>query len=131
MAKMGAPSKKPDNLIEMVDQYLTDCKDLFTSEGNTVKLPTISGFALEIGFNESTMHEWAKKDKDFSKSLEKIKTEQRNRLLNQGLAGNYNSTIAKLILSSNHGMVERKEVDQTNRFPDGVDINFVEPKDDK
>ena len=124
---MARPSEKQDNLPELVDEYLKECKDKFTSEGNSVNLPTISGFARKIGFNESTMYEWVKTDPIFSKSLEDIKDEQRDRLLNQGLAGNYNSTIAKLVLSANHGMAEKKEVDNTVRFPEGVDINFVEP----
>jgi len=56
-----------------------------------------------------TLYEWRDKHKDFSHSLEKIVTEQHKRLLDKGLSGEYNSTIAKLILSSNHGMSEKSE----------------------
>lgn len=119
----GRPSEKPDNLPELVSEYLKDRTD----DGDEVKLPTISGFARKIGFNETTMYEWAKTDTQFSKSLGEIKAEQKDRLLNKGLSGKYNSTIAKLVLSANHGMVEKKEIDQTNRFPDGIDLNFIEP----
>lgn len=37
---------------------------------------------------------------------------QKRELINRGLLGTYNSTIAKLILSSNHMMTER--IDQTS-----------------
>jgi hypothetical protein len=107
----GRPSEKPDNLPELVDQYLNECVDDFKGQVKSVKLPTISGFALKIGFNESTMYEWEKRDEQFSKSLSKIKEEQKNRLLNQGLSGNYNSTIAKLVLSANHGISENQKID--------------------
>lgn len=127
---MARPSSKPENLIELVTKYLSECKDSFTSEGNKVNLPTIEGLALYLGFNKTTMYEWAKTDTEFSNSLGIIKDEQKKRLLSEGLAGNYNSTIAKLILSANHGMVEKKEVDQTHRYPDEVKINFIEPDND-
>jgi len=121
--KNGRPSEKPNNLPELVDKYLKACKDDFKSEVKSVSLPTISGFSLEINFNESTMYEWAKNDESFSKSLEKIKTEQRKRLLNQGLSGNYNSTIAKLILASNHGMSDKQEISGADGAPLAIRIS--------
>jgi hypothetical protein len=47
--------------------------------------------------------------------LKKIKDIQRERLLYNGLSGDYNSTIAKLVLSANHGMSEKSEVDHTSK----------------
>jgi hypothetical protein len=58
--------------------------------------------ALYLDVNKTTIFEWEKKYPDFSNSLDKIKDEQKKRLLEKGLSGEYNSTIAKLILSSNH-----------------------------
>lgn len=83
-----------------------------------VKLPTIGGFARYLGVSEKTLHNWAESRKGFRFALNKIKTEQKERLINMGLAGTYNPTIAKLILSSNHGM--REKVDNTT---DGKPIN--------
>lgn len=77
-----------------------------------VKLPTIVGFAAYLGVSEKTLYNWAGDNDDFRIALDKIKNEQKQRLINSGLSGNYNSTIAKLILSSNHGMKER--VDKTS-----------------
>lgn len=75
-----------------------------------VKLPTIEGLALKLNVSRKTLYNWAEKHNAFLHTLEKIEREQKNRLLNKGLSGEYNSTIAKLILSSNHGMVERKDL---------------------
>lgn len=127
---MARPSEKPDNLVELVDEYLTECQDEFTINSSTVDLPTIEGFALKISFHKDTLYEWAKTDKEFSDSLGKIKQEQKKRVLNQGLAGNYNSTIAKLILAANHGMSDKAEIDNTHKFPTGIDISFIQPKDE-
>ena len=123
----GRPSVKPDNLPELVEEYINECTDDFTEDIKKVNIPTVEGFALKIGVNPSTIYAWEKDDAEFSNTLSNIKAEQKKRLFSEGLAGNYNPTIAKLALSANHGMVEKKEVDQTNRFPDGIDLNFIEP----
>jgi len=80
-----------------------------------VKLPTMEGFSLFLDCAKSSLYEWAKENKEFSDALEKITIEQQKRLLDEGLAGNYNSTIAKLILSSNHGMSEKTQTDITSK----------------
>ena len=45
----------------------------------------------------------------------KIKQEQKERLADNGLAGKYNPTIAKLILSANHDMREKVDTDVTSK----------------
>jgi hypothetical protein len=92
-----------------------------------VNLPTIEGFARFIGVNKTTLYEWDKKYPDFSNSLDKIRIEQQTRLINEGLAGNYNPTIAKLILSSNHGMREKTEQDITTGGKEINAINYIVP----
>ena len=50
--------------------------------------------------------------------------EQKERLVNMGLAGVYNSNIAKMMLSSNHGMKDRIETtaDTKERDPTPEEI---------
>ena len=118
--KRGAPTKYKAEYIDKVDEYLAECVDedkqvvkqsseKYDMYDNKLKvnLPTVEGFALWLGIPKSTLYDWKKNHEDFSDSLEKIVEEQRKRLLNMGLSGEYNSTIAKLILSSNHGMSDR------------------------
>ena len=119
----GRPTKYEERFIDEVDKYLAENQDeerqlvkSSSSQGYeafenklTVKLPTIEGFALFIGVPKRTIYDWRDNYKEFSHSLEKIVLEQQKRLINMGLSVEYNSTIAKLILSSNHGMRERTD----------------------
>ena len=123
--QVGRPTKYDPKYIDSVDEYLKsrqdeevgivrkseDGKKYRVYEKRTkVKLPTMEGFALFIGVPRRSLYDWRDKHEDFSHSLEKIVQAQQERLLDKGLSGEYNSTIAKLVLSANHGMVERKDV---------------------
>lgn len=124
MARTGRPTKYKKKYIKMIDEYIESCKDEIEktskyegSQGSidydirlTVKLPTIEGFALFIGVVVSTLYEWRKDHDDFSKALEMLKDIQKERLISKGLAGQYNSTICSLILSSNHGMARKSDL---------------------
>ncbi len=124
---VGRPTKYNKGMIDKIQEYLDVYQDeerqvlkqssekyeMFDTK-LTVKLPTIEGFARFVEVNKDTLYEWRQQHKIFSDSLEKILIEQQERLINNGLSGDYNSTIAKLILSSNHGMVEKKETDLTS-----------------
>lgn len=119
----GRPTEYKAEYIQKADEYLElnqdeDIQQLKQSGKisdawdykKKVRLPTIEGFAMFIGVSKKSLYEWEKKDREFSHALDKIRTEQHNRLLNNGLSGDYNSTIAKLILSSNHGYKEKTDV---------------------
>lgn len=123
--KTGRPTKYNAEIdyeqkaLDYLDEY-QDEKDIFhktrgeksdTYERTvTVKLPTLEGFAKYIGIHIDTANEWSKIYPEFSGALKIVSTEQKKRLLENGLNGTYNSTIAKLVLSANHGMAERKDV---------------------
>lgn len=119
---MGRHSEFKEEYISQVDEYLASCIDkepYRDSEGQqierTVKIPTVEGFALFLGVNKSSLYKWeAEQSEDFSDALDKIRIEQRERLINNGLANRYNSTIAKLVLSANHGMSEKRDIDLTS-----------------
>lgn len=118
----GRPTKYREEMCFKVHDYLEENKDVtfqvlvmeneekgYQKYENRTKvyLPTIEGFARYLGINKDTLYEWKDKYPLFSDSLDLILEEQQRRLINQGLDGTYNSTIAKLILSSNHGMSDR------------------------
>jgi len=121
----GRPTLYSKNIILLVDEYLELCKDQeevqivgLSAKGTElyknklkVDLPTVEGFAVYIRVSKSTVYEWRAKYKEFSDALERISIEQQKRLLNNGLSGDYNPTIAKLVLSANHGMNEKTEQD--------------------
>lgn len=123
MARTGRPTDYSPTFIAKVDEYLEECKDdeeeFWKTRGEKsdsydrilkVNLPSIEGFSLYLGVNRSSIYEWEKLYPEFSNTLDKIRVEQQRRLVDKGLSGEYNSTIAKLILSSNHGMRERTDI---------------------
>lgn len=136
MASKGRPEKYSSSYLKKVDDYLKICIDTDkevvvrqNSRGSkeffhkqTVKLPTLEGFAEFAEISRKSLYNWRKSHKEFGRKLESILNVQLERLVNEGLAGNYNSTIAKLMLSSNHGMKERvdntTDDEPTNTFND-------------
>lgn len=131
--KGGRPSEFKEEYIEKVEEYLATCKDEETTFHKTVgsktdsyeriikvKLPTIEGFALFLNVAVSSLYLWSKDRPEFSEALNKIKAEQKDRLIEKGLSGDYNPTIAKLILSSNHGMTDRQDVTSGDEQLKGV-----------
>lgn len=145
---LGRPTKYTPELCQKVDDYLKESidkelsvlketenpdgtKEIVEIKRYKVQLPTIEGFALFLGVNKDTLYEWKKKYTNFSDSLDNIINIQKKRLLDEGLAGNYNPTIAKLILSSNHGMAEKTNTDLTtggDKLNSEVVVRFVSGK---
>lgn len=115
MALSGRPTDYDESLIEKVDEYLETCTDSLGKEVPIVNLPMIEGFAKYVGFSKSSIYVWREKYPLFMDALEKITDEQKMRLINNGLAGNYASVTNKLMLSCNHGMIERKDVTLDDR----------------
>ena len=119
----GRPSKYRPEFVAKVEEYLDECVDEETEFHKTrgdksdsyerilhVRLPMIEDFARYLQVDVTTLYEWEKHHSEFSQALEHIKEEQKRRLLNEGLSGNYNPLIAKLVLSANHDMKEKSDV---------------------
>ena len=77
-----------------------------------VNLPTIEGLAYYLKVNRDTIYEWCKVHKEFSDIIEDLKAKQAQELISKGLSGDYNPTIAKVLLSK-HGYREGFEEDHT------------------
>lgn len=129
----GRPSEFSEDYIYRAHEYLEQCKDTFNDKGKIkVSLPTIEGFALFLGVSKVSLYEWEKGNKRFMNALSKIRDEQKKKLIDMGLSGDYNSTIAKLILSSNHGMKERSDLTSDDKqLPSSIQVevkDFTENK---
>lgn len=119
----GRPPKYSKKILIKTREYIDSCVDeekQIVRQANSekgyemydyklkVNLPTIEGLALYLGIVKSTVFDWEKKYEEFSNLVEELRAKQAKVLLENGLSGEYNSTITKLILSK-HGYREQLE----------------------
>lgn len=120
----GRPTKYDLSYIDKVNEYIDSCEDEETEFHKTrgeksdgydrilkVKLPSIEGCALYLGIHKDTIYEWSKKYDEFSDVIDRLLKKQANVLISKGLSGEYNPTIAKVLLTK-HGY--REGVDATS-----------------
>ena len=139
--KVGRPTKYDDTIIPRTIEYIDSCEDeeydwtKSESSGKVdseswehrirVNLPTMEGLALKLDVSRDTLYEWRDNYKEFSDTLRKLLHKQQQMLIAKGLSGDYNPTIAKLILSANHGMKEKTEQDITSGGKAIAGFNFI------
>jgi hypothetical protein len=106
---VGRPTKYTEDTPDKAWHYVENYQDY----GDVV--PMVAGLAVALGISKETVYAWAREPekRQFSDALEAIEVGQHKALVNGSLSGTYNSTIAKLMLSSNHGYSEKQEIDQT------------------
>jgi hypothetical protein len=133
---MARPREYKKELVDRARTYLKNCIDEETEfhktrshNSNTyerrvnVKIPTIEGLAVFIGISRSVLYKWiGEKDEEgnplypeFVDIIDELQEIQADRLLTNGLSGNYNSTIAKVLLTK-HGY--REGIDSTTNDKD-------------
>ncbi len=116
----GRPIEYSQDIVTKAREYIASCTDeeneFHKTRGDksdsyerlvNVNIPTIGGLAVYLKIARSTIYEWAK-DKtkpEFSDVIDELQAEQEHRLINNGLNGTYNSTIAKVLLTK-HGYRE-------------------------
>lgn len=108
MAKVGRPTKYSSDIIKKTEEYLLNYQE------NGDRIPMICGLALYLGLNKDTIYDWVKHDdkKEFSDLVGDIMQTQEKMLVNEGLAGNFNSTITKLALGK-HGFHDKQDHEHT------------------
>ncbi len=113
----GRPTEYNQSFIEKSHEYLLSCEDEEIERGSeerpdyhlNVKLPTRGGLAVYLGVSRDTLYDWASKYPEFSYIMEKLGAEQEERLIRNGLSGDYNPTIAKVLLTK-HGYREGQDI---------------------
>ena len=117
-------------LHKIIDKYLSECIDeedeFHKTRGEKsdsydriirVRIPTIEGLSLRLNISKDTLYAWKEKYPEFSYDIERVSKLQAERLIENGLNGNYNPTIAKVLLTK-HGY--REGIEQTGK--DGKDL---------
>lgn len=106
----GRPTKLTPLAIEKAKSYV---------ENFDTPVPTIEGLALALDVSRDTINEWYRNNanQQFSDCVNKLYAKQGHILINGTLEGKYNAMIAKLLLSSRHNYVEKKEEKLTVQMP--------------
>lgn len=138
MKKEGRPTKLNEQVLKDTQSYIDSCVD--DRKNNEVNLPTIEGLAYELRVNKTTIYEWRKGLEEihikFSNLIEDLLQKQARQLVNCGLSGTYNPTIAKVLLTK-HGYREGTDITTdgkeivTKNFTDEERTNLLALLDDK
>jgi hypothetical protein len=118
----GRPTDYNEEIIPKTKEYLALCEDKEVNQGSEespryklkVKIPTIEGLAVHLEINKDTIYEWCEVHPEFSDVIDTLRAKQADRLLNNGLSGDYNPTIAKVLLTK-HGYREGIDTDHTTK----------------
>lgn len=109
----GRPTDYNEELLEKAREYISICKDTEEDKENnikaSVKIPSKGGLAVYLGVSRDSLYVYAKEHKEFSDIMEQMGAIQEDRLLNNGLSGAYNPTIAKVLLTK-HGYREGQDI---------------------
>jgi hypothetical protein len=99
---------RPTNWSKEIEQQAWDyANGGWKQEGHMI--PSVVGLVKVIGRSKTTLYDWAKdEDKEFSAILASINDLQQFVLIDQGLAGKFNSNITKLVLGK-HGYHDRMD----------------------
>ena len=108
---MARPTKYSEEILALCQEYL----DTYTEVGDV--MPSHIGMFLFINVPKSTAYDWANPDagsyqEEFSEILRKCKDMQHQKLMNEGLKGEFNAAITKLALGK-HGYSDKVEQDVT------------------
>ncbi|MGH8579462.1 MAG: terminase small subunit [Gammaproteobacteria bacterium] len=95
LLKEGRPTKyQGKKTLDKVREYLDTCR--------LGDLPKVKGLALFLGITKPTIGDWRAQHAEFSYLIEKLLLMQACALIDRGLTGTYNPTIAKVLLAK-HG----------------------------
>lgn len=114
---VGRPTKYTPELLVKSEAYLNDY------EHHGAKFPSHIGLALYLDINTDTVYDWAKQKskQEFSDILCKITQTQHEMLIGNGISGEYNSNITKLVLGK-HGYSEKHQQELSGK----VEISGIE-----
>lgn len=102
----GRPTTYTPEVLELARDYVENCPD---------KVPLVVGLCRHIGRGKTTVYNWEKDEdkQEFRDILEQIEENQHINLVNGGLAGDFSSPIAKMMLTK-HGYSDKIDQDVTS-----------------
>lgn len=114
----GRPTKYNEEILERARAYMVAAP----------VVPSVAGLARELSVSKQTLFNWGEQHPEFMDTLEEIKAEQESRLIANGLSGEFNSTITKLMLA-NHGYSDKVDQHHSGGIQGGGEwvVNVVRP----
>lgn len=103
----GRKSNLTPELITKARLYIDEFR-----EGGFV-LPTVEGLAYYLGIARSSLYKYEGEDYEFSDIVETVRQLQAIMLINGGLMGDFNASIAKVMMTK-HGYSDKQEIDNTS-----------------
>ncbi len=99
--KIGRPTKYNDEILNKAKSYVSHCQD-------KEKIPYIEELALILDINDDTIVEWTKKHKEFSATIDQLKTLQKLRIKDGALTKQLHPSTSMFLLRANHGVSDRR-----------------------
>lgn len=115
-----AKSKLTPEMAAKAKEYIND----YMYDGDVI--PSIEGLSFYLDVSRKTIYNWRDGENAdlILHTLDAIESKQKSLSLNKGISGEFNSTIAKLVLA-NHGMHDKQ--DSTHSGPNGGPIQVTQP----
>jgi len=116
---MARPTKYTPELLEKAHSYIANWRTL----GDMI--PSHEALSLYLEINRATLYDWRDQEgkEEFSDILDQILVLQQQELVNNGLSGDFNAAITKLVLGK-HGYSDKVDTDVTTRG-EKVSNNFT------
>ena len=115
---MARPTKYNDAILEKSNTYLIE----WEKEGDMI--PSVEALAGYLDVSRATLYNWGDEYDEFLDILGEVNRLQAKTLINNGLSGEFNANITKLVLGK-HGYSEKKElsgVDGKELLPSTIQI---------
>lgn len=123
--KRGRPTKYRPIFCDMIVSYFEDANPVVAivddpggkggsqTKLETLRVPTMNGFAARIGINQDTLYEWASKHTAFSEALARAQALQMAMIEELGLAGRLGKGLAELYFINHLGYKDSRHLDLT------------------
>lgn len=105
----------PEVVLPKVDEYLEQCVDDWEALGDNgnakyvrkVNLPSKVGLARYLEISTNTLKHWRNNFPQLEEKVQFVTDAQHEKLLNNGLGGQYNSNVTKMLMGK-HGYADQQ-----------------------
>lgn len=106
---VGRPTEYTPEVLEKAQELLSEALAARDDHEKVVTPPNMAQLAGRLGVSRKTIYNWANSHEEFLHIVEQILAIQEDMLLDRGLVGQYNASIAKLMLTK-HGYTDKQDI---------------------